>query len=287
MFRAAQADQGGRQHTNVPVPEVHAYDASSENEIGASYMLLTYIHGNVADKCHLNSDQSRHVLNQMVEIMVKLAAHTFDCIGCLSVDEEGHFTISTDLETNGGPYKTAQEYYNATSVHRFHHYADRYFRNNGEADCEPGLHLPFLFNNLMPMLTDCMKDTGPFFLTNTDFGMHNVLVDANLNIVGIIDCDSLMAAPIHVTAQYETLLGRTIPLPGLATQESVTTQTFVKGKVDFDYLVERVAIAETKLHGNTPIADAMVSDGARLVEGLHRYRAMQDWVNAEWVKSYW
>ena len=40
------------------------------------------------------------------------------------------------------------------------------------------------------------KHTGPFRLVNRDFGAHNILVEDNYSIVGIVDFDSV--APILI-----------------------------------------------------------------------------------------
>lgn len=47
--------------------------------------------------------------------------------------------------------------------------------------------------------------SGPFRLANRDFGAHNLLVNEEFDIVGVIDFEGVMAAPIEVVAQYPTL----------------------------------------------------------------------------------
>ncbi|KAJ4304254.1 hypothetical protein N0V88_001867 [Collariella sp. IMI 366227] len=47
--------------------------------------------------------------------------------------------------------------------------------------------------------------TGPFRLTNRDFEAHNTLVNSDFNIVGVIDFDGVIAAPLEVVAQYPVL----------------------------------------------------------------------------------
>lgn len=47
---------------------------------------------------------------------------------------------------------------------------------------------------LMAIYSD--KHTGPFRLVNRDFGAHNILVEDNYSIVGIVDFDSV--APILI-----------------------------------------------------------------------------------------
>ena len=269
------------------MPEVYHYDTKSSNEVGAPFMLLTYIHGTVADECGLNDNQYRVVLAQIAKMTVEIASHTFPTIGCLVEGSDGSLKIGKELETDREPFQTAREYYTAVCLNRFQVYAKRYFRNNEDAERCPGIQLPLLFNSFMHLLTTHNTDKGPFYLTNRDLGLHNVLVDANLQIVGVIDCDTMFAAPIHVAAQHMHIGIIHPPKPGHVTKKIAAKETYQRGSKMFEFYVECVKEAELKLYGKTTLADAMKSDGAKLVEGLESYRSMQEWVNAEWVKSYW
>ena len=250
-------------------------------------MLLDYIHGTAAVHCALNDEQSLRVLGQLADVIVELASHKFDKIGALYITGTGEFDIGKDLETGGGPYGTAQEYYSAVSKHRFQHYANNYFWTNLDAKRDAGSHLPSLFNQMMDILTDCSTDQGPFSLTNTDIGFHNILIDQNLNIVGLIDCDTVKAAPIHVLAQYPDFCDMLVAKPGLATTKPMAKKVLAEGTILFSKFVEMIANAERHIGGETPIAKAMTSDGARLFEGLQSYMGLQSWVNVNWIESYW
>lgn len=269
------------------MPEIHGFKAHRTDEVGPPYMLLGYIHGTTADNCNLKGDQSLHVLEQMADIIVELASHKFNKIGAPYINEVGEFKIGQDLETGGGPYHTAQDYYNAVSKHRFQFYANRYFLTNSDAKRDAGLLLPSLFNQMMDILTSCANDGGPFSLTNTDIGFHNILLDQNLKIVGLIDCDTVKAAPIHVVAQYPVFSDMIIPKPGLATTKPMAKKVLAEGTIIYAKFVDMIANAESRLGGETPIAIAMNSDGARLFQGLESYMGHQNWVNNQWVDSYW
>lgn len=250
-------------------------------------MLIDYIHGTTADNCCLDDDQSLRVLEQLADIVVDLATHKFDRIGALCINETGEFEIGRDIETGGGPYHTAQEYYNAVSKHRFQFYANRYFLTNLDAKRDAGLHLPSLFNQMMDILTDCAGDHGPFSLTNTDIGFHNILLDGALRIVGMIDCDTVKAAPIHVVAQYPDFSDMIIPRPGLVTKKPMAQKVLAEGTIMFGKFLNMIADAERRTGEENPLAIAMDSDGARLFEGLQCYMGHQNWVNIEWIESYW
>lgn len=280
-----------RQHTTIPVPEVYGYNARVNEELGAPYMLLTYIHGTIADDMEgidsgENEEGTRHVLKQLANMMVEMASCKFDRIGSIFANEDGDFEIGPLVETDGGPYKTAQEYYQAISMRRFHVYADRYFTSNKEARRDPGLFLPFIFNNLIRMFTNSAEDRGPFGLTNMDFGPHNVLVDEKLNIVGLIDCDGIVAAPIHVVAQVPIAGCLGVAIPGYKPTNPVRIETHETDALWLDRFVPMVADAEKKVGKETPIADAMISDAAKLVYGLNDYQGLRDWLNVTWLCGY-
>lgn len=280
-----------RCHTTIPVPEVHAFNAHVNNEVGAPYMLLTYIHGTIADEIEgiesaTDVEGTRHVLDQLAKIMVELATCKFDRIGSIFANVNGNFEIGPLLETDEGPYSTAQEYYQAISDHRFRIYAGC-FANNEEARRAGGLHLPLLFNNLMPIFTNSRVDKGSFSLTNTDFGPHNVLVDEQLNVVGLIDCDNVFAAPIHVVAKIPSAGCMSSGLPGLKPRRLIAQQVIAEGQFWREQFVPMVAAAEKSFDAGTPIADAMTSDAAWLVEGLENYQHHQSTRLVDWVNCYW
>lgn len=249
-------------------------------------MLLTYIHGSSPDLWELGDEKCSHVLRQMAEITVELASHRFDRIGCLVIDEHEQFQIGKDLETGMGPYTTTTEYYKTLTTHRFRLYANS-ISNNLDADCDNGLELPLIFNSMMPMLTDCASDSGPFSLTNTDFGLHNVLVDEDLNIVGVIDCDGIKTAPIHVVAQYPESSGLGFPIPGLLTYSAFINECHARAVAKSERYTAVVANAEMRAGPKTPLADAMNSDGARLFDGLQGYMMHSSSYNMLWIKAYW
>ena len=73
--------------------------------------------------------------------------------------------------------------------------------------------IPILFKHLISVYGQ-NSSRGPFSLTNRDFGAHNLLVNDNFEIIGVIDFDGVMAAPIEVVAQYPSLTGLEREPPG-------------------------------------------------------------------------
>jgi len=248
---------------------------------------MTYLHGTTADDFDLNAEQKLHVWRQMAAIILELASHKFDHIGGLAQNSAGTFSIGKDMETNQGPFQTAGEFYIAVSRHRFQGYADAYFDSNLAAERVPGLHLPFMFQNLMPLFTGCETDTGPFSLTNTDGGFHNILLDAGRNVVGLIDCDNIIAAPIHLVAQVPRLGNIQMLPPGLETRNPVLIERYKKRQAEHDRFVELLQTVEADSGADTTISDTLKTDGACLMAGLEDY-ASSAWNGCdEWVRSYY
>ena len=249
-------------------------------------MLLEYLHGTIATDFDLDNDQLGHVHRQLAAIIIELATHKFNKIGSLILDDSGDFAIGTDIETDKGPFNTALEFYNTISKHRFRSTTEHVFYDNLEAEqCKESLYLPFLFNNLMPIFTDCADDHGPFSLTNPDLGFHNILLDGNLNIVGMIDCDMVLAAPIHVVAQVSHLAKLERPPPGLRTRDERGREGYEKGIEQFVKFVEMLKTVEERFECGNAISEAFVSDAAALYRGLNDYRYEEPGLGT-WHQSY-
>ena len=246
--------------------------AEIDQDIGSRFMLLEYLHGTIASDFNLDDDQLGHVHRQLAAIIIELSMHEFDKIGSLVLDDSGDFSIGTDIETDMGPFDTGSEFYSAISKHRFRSVTEHMLDDNLEAEqCQENLYLPFAFNNLMPMFTDCADDHGPFSLTNPDLGFHNIVLDGNLDIVGVIDCDMVLAAPIHVVAQVSGLAELDRPPPGFRTRDEEAREWYEKGTEDFNKFVEMLKAAEERFECGNIVSQAFVSDAATLYTGLNHY----------------
>jgi len=77
----------------IPVPEVFGHDLTTENEVGAPYILMSYLHGTVASDlqeaqdCGIGTfgspEEDRRFWTQMASYHAQLASLTFDKIGSL------------------------------------------------------------------------------------------------------------------------------------------------------------------------------------------------------------
>jgi len=101
-----------------------------------------------------------------------------------------------------GPWTSAMDYYDDLANHVLRVCV---------ADAVPEVQesssfaVPMLFKHLISLYGYSIGRNIPFGLTNRDFGAHNFLVNDEIEIIGVIDFDGVMAAPIELVAQYPRL----------------------------------------------------------------------------------
>jgi hypothetical protein len=275
----------------------------ADNAVGAPYVFMTYIHGTVAAElsalwgCQPNTfgteSQDARFLEQMANIQTQLAHLTFDCIGSLRQGpSEDTFEIGPEIETGLGPWKSQADYYKAVVRHRSHAAT----QNADPASRErKSITLPERFAELASkyLPSNCCA----YALTNRDFGAHNVLVDKDFSIVGLIDLDGVMAAPLEMVAQFPFFMGLDRPAPGhvesrplaLKRQERVNMRLSQYVRAG-EKAVKKIALERKTTRSETfdgsIIADQFMSDAASLVQGLDAYTQHQAHVNDSWFAAY-
>ncbi|CAH0033440.1 unnamed protein product [Clonostachys rhizophaga] len=285
-------------NTSVPVPEVYHYDFSRDNSIGAPFILMSYIHGNAASELRLQKDcpprlfgtaeQDKAFRRQMADIQVQLAAIQFDRIGSLYEDGD-NFIIGPEPETGDGPWDTAADYY-ISWVRHIVEVAER--DADPEVKKRPSFKLPESFLPLMHQYSTDMTSRGPLRLVNRDFGAHNLLVDDNFNIVGLIDLDGVMAAPIDLVAQFPTLTGLDREVPGHKETKPAAIERIVATRpllAEYQRLLassQQQSVPEHESAVRAILADRITSDGATIVYGLTRFAGHQGFVNDKWTNAF-
>ncbi|MCJ1403129.1 hypothetical protein MMC11_006352 [Xylographa trunciseda] len=286
MSRKVAAYKFLKQKTAIPVPDVHGYNVNIDPRIGSPYILLTYVDGVLAANLDDHPEKSRHVQQQVIKMMIDLASHKFDKVGSLAIDEDGQYYIGKDMDIDAGPFRTAEGYYNALSIHHFHDFTKYHFRDNALAENCPAVHLPFMFNNYMRIYTDCANDYGPFPLVHAGFGERNIVLDSEGNIICVNDVDNIMAAPIPVVAQLPQICVLNSPPPGLNITNSSRSIVYDNTLPECTRFVKMFKAEEERHNPLTPIANSMLSDAARLMEGLNAYGQMSIRCGNEWVRSF-
>jgi hypothetical protein len=103
-----------RAKTSIPISTVHSYSVDTNNQVGAPYILIDYIHGTVATELRDSNedegglfgtpDQDRAFRKQMAEIQATFSSFKFSQIGILYQDKEtSDFFFGPEIETGKGP----------------------------------------------------------------------------------------------------------------------------------------------------------------------------------------
>lgn len=286
-----------RAKTSIPVPEVHGYDIDAINKVGAPYVLMDYIHGTVATElqelkdCDIGlfgtPDQDRNFKKQMANIQAELFSHQFDQIGSLYQDEKtSEFFIGPEIETGKGPWTASMDYFVDLANHGLETcVADAEF----DVQLNFSFAIPIFFNHLIKIYGQDNRDAS-FRLTNRDFGAHNVLVNDDFEIVGVIDFDGVMAAPIEVVAQYPQLTGLDREPPGHIETKPLAIERIIRTEPKLEEYKEFLEMAERRISGSknmeAPIANMMLSNAASVFQGMREYMSLQRFVNDMWMDSY-
>ncbi|KAF2428063.1 hypothetical protein EJ08DRAFT_719781 [Tothia fuscella] len=211
-----------QQKTKVPVPTMLAYDATLGNEVGAPFILMSYIEGeplstlwNQWIEDGTQAEKEPLIYAALTHAMADLSLLTFNKIGMLSFPDDNGMPIITDrLESRSyyddddagsyrrvwksyGPFETSKEYY-----------MDRFNANKClDWDGLPcGVELAGVRKFLdvcmasIPASLDNEDDSKEVFgLAHDDLDLENTLFDEDCNLVGIIDWDKVHMAPIYLS----------------------------------------------------------------------------------------
>ena len=277
-----------RLNTNIPVPDIYFYDLDPKNKVGAPFMLMEYINGTTARELRQRKecapllfgteDQDARLRQQMAQIQVDLARCRFDSIGSLRFDEkDDNFFIGPETVTGLGPWNSSFAYYNDVAEHALKSSA-----SNDDLTSRHSFAVPLVFKDLVARF--CSDDTGPFSLANRDIGFHNVLVDENFALIGVIDLDGIMAAPKEVVGQFPSISGLDPPPPGIPPSNPLVLK---RQQVEKPFIESYAALLRGLADGpeRQIFADIMTTPHA-LVRGLEHFKMHQDFVNDNWMESF-
>ncbi|KAJ4528071.1 hypothetical protein HRR83_000822 [Exophiala dermatitidis] len=284
--------------TCIPIPKIYGYSVDANNEVGAPYILMDYINGSVATELRMakNCDvglfgtfhQDRKFREQMARIQVTLSSFEFDRIGSLYQDEiTSEFFIGPDAETGKGPWMSSMDYYADLANHALQ---DCVANAGADVQTSWSFAVPVLFKHLISFHGHDITSEGPFKLTNRDFGAHNLLVNNDFEIIGVIDLDGVMAAPIDMVAQYPQLSGLAREPPGHIETRPLAIDRIARTTPKFEEYKNFVETTEAELDpkekGKPTIANLLLSDAASIVQGLLCYAGHQKFVNDKWMEAY-
>ncbi|MCJ1428828.1 hypothetical protein MMC29_006739 [Sticta canariensis] len=208
-----------RRTTNIPLPDILAFDSTQGNSLGTPYMVISFISGATVEELWCDEtgptpleERRSRILSTTAMAMAQLQSLKFNWIGSLQLKddpEENSLGIgscyewnlpSRYAELNGqdpdikefGPFRTTNEYLN-------------YLHDSQERDPHPmDVGCRELLARMiasLPLSVGKTHDGGNdeiFVLTAPDFDSQNFMVDEQGNLTGIIDWDHVQTMPLFL-----------------------------------------------------------------------------------------
>lgn len=176
-----------RSRTTIPVPEVYSWGCDRDNVFGAPFILMQGVAGRnfCNDPCF---DSVKYkVLDQMASILIQLSLIRFPAIGSLTVEDN---ISSIVIDGNpAGPFTSAADYY----LQFVSCYEKRAEGITEENDRNQMLSICAFYRSTA--IPHFVRSLGPFPMINADFGLHNLLINDNGDVVAVIDWANSGTAP--------------------------------------------------------------------------------------------
>jgi aminoglycoside phosphotransferase (APT) family kinase protein len=216
-----------RRTTDIPVPEVIAFDDTGKNDIGFEYILMERLPGVSAYKKWrtLNMFQKVALVQRMAEIQAQLACHTFNGIGTLTTNDEGnpaneqpgemvsgfffwgnHF----DYDVTRGPFRSSHDWLVSyiDIIIKDQELAKKEAEDEeDEEDAEFALALARRLLDLLPkVFPSLLNPAERSVIWHEDLSLSNILIDDLGNITGIIDWECASAMPLWMATKVPKFL---------------------------------------------------------------------------------
>ncbi|KAL7804899.1 kinase-like domain-containing protein [Trichoderma aethiopicum] len=188
-----------RNKTNIPVPEIYAFDTTADNEIGAPFLCMSFLPGRTVsqlwfdDSGALPLEELRlRILTSVSQAMTQLSCLEFDTMGAIMEDESGAVVVGPlydcDEQEDGSIKYTSSGPFRSTSAFLKDKYVTLKQDNVwGKAKAK-----------VMEAIIGCRPtfDSPPgFVLCPPDFDSQNVLADDQGTVTGFIDWDFVHTMP--------------------------------------------------------------------------------------------
>ena len=226
--------------------------------------------------------QDQKFREQMAKIQAEVNSFKFREIGSLYHSEEtSSFFIGPELETGLGPWTSSTEYYYDLANELIKRTAARCHEKTTES---PSFALPVLLNHLMSIYSE--ERTGPFRLVNRDFGAHNILVDNDFNIVGVVDFDGVTAAPLEAAAQFPVLSCMDVEPPGFIETNPYAVERIKRTEPQLARYKEWLIKYEAELgDGSAPVGSRLMTISGHIYQGFLRNSRLLRSENETWFAS--
>ena len=212
-----------KQTTTIPIPTVHHFDASANNDIGCPYILMDFLRGKPVWQGWFDNEASSTTREQfrarslqtIAAAMVQLSQFKLDRSGSLRFDSDGR---PTDVAAARVPDWLAEQ----DIMHGLANIAEGYPYCEKGPMTDPASSFLFMLNRrgirekdgpyvrgineIIPLFTEWLLEKaesvndsrGQFVLAHPDFALQNFLVEDDGTLCGIIDWDGVAAVPLSV-----------------------------------------------------------------------------------------
>lgn len=221
------------ERSNAPVPKVFAV-VSRKPEYGAAFTLMECLPGNVGmdvNDAIVPEQHKAKFFKQMANAQVRkpnqqvrrtsMLTHSpqvqfssilLPRIGVPVRLDDGTVTIEP-IPGIGGPFDTASAFFRAWAAAATFPLSEQRIRElsgpYGDEIWDSTKTFPVKLGELANSIAGAY-DSGPFPLVHTDYGHNNIIVDAEYNLLGVIDWEGAIAAPWGMVEFPLTV--RTIPV---------------------------------------------------------------------------
>lgn len=202
-----------RRETTIPVPEVFAFDATLNNELGCPFILMRFIPGMSLYNCWFDKSMPKDViqarrtrtLEEIAVAMVQLDKFSFDQGGSIVFDEQGRpASIGPTRHVDNQAMLERMERDDPDDAALYvelgpHAHPKAFYTSMLDRRPEPPSHWGKGELKLLRMFLDWVPESDDgrkkFVLTHPDFDFQNVLVLEDGGLQGLIDWDGVAAVP--------------------------------------------------------------------------------------------
>ncbi|KAJ6114301.1 hypothetical protein N7486_000079 [Penicillium sp. IBT 16267x] len=203
-----------KEHGDLPVPRVFAYEVDEKNPVSAAFILMELLPGTVAmdalggHKLHRGVIPKEHRQNfyrSVARSHVQLTSLRLPKIGTIVRNHEGGYECGP-LPGIGGPFDTATAFFEAWAdsvKFKWDKEAITRMMQKGPIPAERMIAIidsfPAQIKAMASRLSSCNE--GPFPLDHDDFFHSNIMVDENsFDVTGIIDWEGACTVPWELIA---------------------------------------------------------------------------------------
>ena len=216
-----------RRQTNIPVPQTHAYEARSDCDVKAPFMLMDCLEGNVGmdlgmsippeykqeflrglANIHVTVKWMRSPDGWLTKSQVQLSKVLLPNIGTvLSINADGTYQQGP-IPGLGGPFKTATEFFQAWATKARFGITDEQLQAASGPYADEIIPSVSSFTQSISDLAGRLSilDHGPFPICHGDFGHNNIIVDDSYHILGVIDWETAFAGPWEIFGDFPLTL---------------------------------------------------------------------------------